>query len=224
MHVGILGAGYDGLVLSIGMTMLGHHVTVIDDDKNRIQALQSGTQPLHSKAIVQKIRQYQKKGRLCFSDTFVSEWSEMDALFLTKWTMEETLRQQILRCQDSFLSLHLFVTAMIEPGSCRLLQEWFDDELGVGMVKVATYPMHLLKRQGIQDILKQNSIVLGYEDDQVQLLASSLFAPLSPQPFRIQHVTWEAAEMMRNAEKILAASIPKVQMQEQSILPCISWA
>jgi UDPglucose 6-dehydrogenase len=45
--IAVIGAGYVGLTTGACLAHLGHHVTVADNDKNRIDDLQAGRVPFY---------------------------------------------------------------------------------------------------------------------------------------------------------------------------------
>jgi UDP-glucose 6-dehydrogenase len=60
----------------------------------------------------------------------------------------------------------------------------------------------------LQEFLRPERIVLGYENERSRRLLDDLFAGFLMEETAICHVSWEAAEMMRTAGGTLAVSVP----------------
>jgi UDPglucose 6-dehydrogenase len=57
MHLFLVGAGYVGLVTSVGLVRLGHTVTVADIDERRIEGLSNGRAPLYEPGLEEAIQE-----------------------------------------------------------------------------------------------------------------------------------------------------------------------
>ncbi|HWO77069.1 MAG TPA: UDP-glucose/GDP-mannose dehydrogenase family protein [Bacillus sp. (in: firmicutes)] len=66
MDICVIGAGYVGLTSSAVLADLGHHVTCVDKNKERIQALNSGESPIFEPGLSELIQKNQN--RLTFTD------------------------------------------------------------------------------------------------------------------------------------------------------------
>ena len=67
MHLYLVGAGYVGLVTAVGMTKLGHHVTVADIDRRRIENLRAGVSPIYEPGLAEAIQEETGSGHLRFT-------------------------------------------------------------------------------------------------------------------------------------------------------------
>ena len=67
MHLYLVGAGPVGLVTAVGMTKLGHHVTVADIDRRRIENLRAGVSPIYEPGLAEAIQEEAGSGHLRFT-------------------------------------------------------------------------------------------------------------------------------------------------------------
>src|SRR5688572_9198801 len=66
MDIAVVGSGYVGLVAAACYAELGHRVTCIDQDKERIAALKRGEIPIHEKFLPELLQRHSGK-RLVFA-------------------------------------------------------------------------------------------------------------------------------------------------------------
>jgi UDPglucose 6-dehydrogenase len=67
MRIGMVGAGYVGLVSGRGLANFGHEVVCIDTDENKIAALRSGHVPIYEPGLSELVLANQTAGRLSFA-------------------------------------------------------------------------------------------------------------------------------------------------------------
>ena len=67
MKISVFGAGYVGLTTAACLANLGHNVTCIDIDKEKIMMLEEGKVPFFEPGLTELVAQNKKKGRLNFT-------------------------------------------------------------------------------------------------------------------------------------------------------------
>lgn len=68
--LGVVGAGYVGLVSAACFADLGFYVCVIDNDANRIQALKRGEIPIHEPQLEELVKKAVQSGHIVFSNSY----------------------------------------------------------------------------------------------------------------------------------------------------------
>jgi UDPglucose 6-dehydrogenase len=71
-NVGVVGAGYVGLTTGACLAHLGHRVTCVDNDEERIALLEEGPAPIYEPGLEELLTGGARRGRLRFS-TVLSE-------------------------------------------------------------------------------------------------------------------------------------------------------
>ena len=66
MKIGIIGSGYVGLVTGTCLAHLGHSVTCVDNDPEKIRTLKSGKVPFYEPGLHEMIENNVAAGRLFF--------------------------------------------------------------------------------------------------------------------------------------------------------------
>jgi UDPglucose 6-dehydrogenase len=84
-RVGVAGAGYVGLVTGACLAYLGHRVTCVDKDDQRVSALQASHIPFHEPGLKELVRHSVRAGRLDFAgvEGLAGLVEEADAIFVS---------------------------------------------------------------------------------------------------------------------------------------------
>src|SRR5882757_10439182 len=86
MHIAMIGAGYVGLVSGACFTDFGHHVVCVDNDEEKIAALNNGAMPIHEPGLAELVAGNVKQGRLSFQGDLKSAVSRADVIFIAVGT------------------------------------------------------------------------------------------------------------------------------------------
>ena len=85
LKVGVVGTGYVGLVTGACLAHLGHRVTCVDRDEERIKGLRSGRMPFYEPGLEDLVARGVGRGRLDFAgmERLAEPVEEADALFVS---------------------------------------------------------------------------------------------------------------------------------------------
>ena len=217
MSITVLGTDYEGLVISVGLAAMGHKVTAINTDINRVRRLQRGTGFTEDTELSHTMKLVLREGLLKFSSEPESCLAEADAVIISGMTgsdseslTERTAILRIAECLSGAIASFstVLVTAGVPTGSCRILQDWLNDAIHTGAAHVVTYPVFFSKPDGLHQFLNPERIVLGYENEHSRRTVDEIFANILMNDPPVCHVTWESAEMMRAEFGVIAASVP----------------
>ncbi|GAA3319523.1 hypothetical protein GCM10020331_026760 [Ectobacillus funiculus] len=67
MHITVVGTGYVGLVTGVGLATIGHRVTCLDIDKEKVTRLQSGEVPIYEPGLAELMREKMAQELLTFT-------------------------------------------------------------------------------------------------------------------------------------------------------------
>jgi UDPglucose 6-dehydrogenase len=81
-NVGVVGAGYVGLVTGACLAHVGHRVVCIDKDGGRVAELREGRMPIYEPDLEELVVQNSRRGDLSFSMDFAQTVCEADVLFI----------------------------------------------------------------------------------------------------------------------------------------------
>ena len=82
MQIAILGAGYVGLVSAACLADLGHHVTCIDINRDRIEGLQRGEIPIHEPDLAPIVVRNTENGHLRFAADAAGALATAQVIFI----------------------------------------------------------------------------------------------------------------------------------------------
>ena len=87
-NIGIIGAGYVGLVTGFGFAQLGHRINFIDLDKDKVSKLNNGKLPFYEPGLDQIITNKEIKSRVSYSSDYSKELIDLDVVFICVQTPE----------------------------------------------------------------------------------------------------------------------------------------
>jgi UDPglucose 6-dehydrogenase len=82
MNIAIIGTGYVGLVTGTCFSEVGHHVTCVDCDAEKIKLLQRGGMPLYEPGLEELISRNKTAGRLLFTTSTRDAVESADVIFI----------------------------------------------------------------------------------------------------------------------------------------------
>ena len=86
MKIAIIGTGYVGLPSGVGFAELGHTVVCVDNNKEKIDALNKGKLTLYENGLEDLFKANTKKGRLHFTTSMKEAVQEADLVILAVGT------------------------------------------------------------------------------------------------------------------------------------------
>ena len=88
LRIGVVGTGYVGFVTGACLAFLGHRVTCVDRDEERVRALGSGRMPVYEPGLEELVSRGADRGRLDFADAggLAGLVEEADVLFVAVGT------------------------------------------------------------------------------------------------------------------------------------------
>lgn len=86
MKITVIGTGYVGLVSGVCYAELGHDVTCVDNDTDKIVMLQNGRIPIYEPGLDVLVKKNLQNGRLTFSDRFNQYTTDGDIVIIAVGT------------------------------------------------------------------------------------------------------------------------------------------
>src|SRR5512146_1775785 len=85
MRIAVIGSGHVGLVAAAGFCELGHHITSIDNDSEKLDQLRRGQVPIYEEHLDRLVRHH-LGSRLQFSDDLTSAVRDCEVIFIAVGT------------------------------------------------------------------------------------------------------------------------------------------
>ena len=219
MNISIIGTGYVGLVTGTCFAEMGVHVTCIDVDRKKIEALQQGRVPIYEPGLEEMVLRNQREGRLCFSTDITSCLDDVEVVFSAVGTPPDEdgsadlhyvldVAHTIGRCMNKYL---VIVTKSTVPvGTAQKVKTAIREELdrrGMDLeFDVASNPEFLKEGAAIKDFMSPDRVVVGVESDRVREIMTRLYRPFLLNNFRVIFTDIPSAEMIKYAANSMLAT------------------
>jgi UDPglucose 6-dehydrogenase len=202
MRVTVTGTGYVGTVTGACLAYLGHRVTCVDTDAQKIAILQKGGMPLYEPHLRDLLEIVTKSGALDFTTEIEAAVGESDVIFIAVGTPPrpsgeanlsflEAVARSIGASMDSTRFRVVVNKSTVPVGSGNLVGTLVREginESRPGQEKriafaVASNPEFLREGCALADSLYPDRIVIGTEEEQSMNLLRELYKPLITQEF-----------------------------------------
>jgi len=185
MHVGVIGAGYVGLVTGTCFAEMGNDVVLMDIDEVKIRGLMEGRVPIYEPGLEQMITRNVAEKRLHFTTEIETAVQSSLIIFIAVGTPPDdngcadlsqvyTVAREIGRCIDTY---KIVVTKSTVPvGTTHTIREIISQETNHPF-DVASNPEFLKEGNAIDDCMKPDRVVVGVNDARVGELLKELYSP-----------------------------------------------
>ena len=198
LQVAVIGTGYVGLTSGVSLAFLGHHVTAVDKDINKIEMLNNGISPIHEHGLEELLKQTRE--RICFTEDTAGSVREADVILIAVGTPSRENGQADTRYVEAAAreiaggllperQYTIIVKSTVPVGSNRRVQHVIREALAArGLaegisVSVASNPEFLREGTALHDTLYPDRIVVGAEDPDAVDVLRQLYQPLLEQTF-----------------------------------------
>jgi UDPglucose 6-dehydrogenase len=210
----MIGAGYVGLTTGACLAELGHKVTCVDVDRERIERLEAGELPLYEPGLDAVIARNRKRRRLAFSTDPGRAAGDADAIFLAVGTPSradgsidlshvERAAQQIAKAMRR--DAVVVVKSTVVPGTARRLREIIAEARGGLDFLVASNPEFLREGSAVEDFMCPDRIVIGADEPRAAKVLEKIYGKLIADDAAWVATSTTNAEMIKYAANSLLA-------------------
>jgi UDPglucose 6-dehydrogenase len=216
MHIAMIGTGYVGLVSGACFADFGHHVTCVDKDVGKIEALLKGVIPIFEPGLDALVGSNAKAGRLAFTTDLVTAVGNADAVFIAVGTPSRrgdghadlsyvhAAAREIAGALRGFTVVITKSTVPVGTGDEveRLIRETNPEADFV----VASNPEFLREGAAIRDFKFPDRIVVGTDDERGRKLIGEIYRPLSLNQAPLMYTRRRTAELIKYAANAFLAT------------------
>ncbi|MFE9381117.1 UDP-glucose dehydrogenase family protein [Streptomyces sp. NPDC006855] len=219
MKMTIIGCGYLGATHAACMAELGHEVLGMDADIDKVAILSSGKAPFFERDLDALIAKHTATGRLKFTASYAEAASFADLHFIGVGTPQQpgSGNYDLSHLFDAALKLapHLSTPAVIAVkstvpvGTAPRLAELLQAAAPAGdLVEVAWNPEFLRESFAIDDTLRPDRIVLGFQNTHswAESLLREAFAKIIDSGTATIVTGWATAELAKGAANSFLAT------------------
>jgi UDPglucose 6-dehydrogenase len=89
MKIAVAGTGYVGLVAGVCFAEVGHQVTCVDIDEEKVELLKHGVSPIYEADLEDLMRRNYDEGRIDYTTDYAAAYKDVDAIFIGVGTPEQ---------------------------------------------------------------------------------------------------------------------------------------
>src|SRR5881398_2827196 len=216
MRIAMIGTGYVGLVSGACFADFGHHVTCVDKDAGKIEALLRGEIPIFEPGLDALVASNVKARRLDFTTDLTAPVAEADAVFIAVGTPSRrgdghadltyvhSAAREIAAVLTGFTVVATKSTVPIGTGDEveRLIRE----ANPLADVVIASNPEFLREGAAIRDFKFPDRIVIGTSDERARKVLSDVYRPLSLNQAPLMFTARRTAELIKYAANAFLAT------------------
>ena len=215
MKIGMIGAGYVGLVSAACFSEFGWRVECVDQDAGKVEQLRKGVVPIYEPGLDDLLSRNQKDGRLRFSTDLATAVSDADLIFLAVGTP--------MRRGDGFADLSYVYKAVEEltphltgftvittkstvpVGTSREIERRIRKLREDADIAVCSNPEFLREGSAIQDFTHPDRVLVGCDDERARAVMERVYEPLTLRNAPLMFTSRESAELAKYAANAFLA-------------------
>ncbi len=221
MNIAIIGSGYVGLVTGVCLAHIGHHVTCVDNNPDKIKKLKKGKIPIYEPGLLELMHAVVKKKRLSFSGSVREATQRATVIFLAvptpskpngdaDLTYIENVAREIAQSMTSYKLIVEKSTVPAETGKKiqRTIQLNLPRKFKKGYqilldFDVASNPEFLKEGSAVHDFMNPDRVVFGVESPKAEKLLREIYKPLKT---KVLVTNTASAEMIKHASNSFLAT------------------
>jgi len=217
MNVVVVGSGYVGLVTAVGLSSVGHRVSVVDIDPSRIDAISSGVVPFHEPGLKQLLRTGLEQGTIAPTTDLTSAMSGADVAMIAVGTPPAASGRADLSAV--FAAVESVVSALGGPctivlkstvpvGTCDAVESAViasHGRLPEG-VAVVSNPEFLREGTAVTDFLQPDRVVIGSDNEAASRTMLALYQPFGWADGTVMVIGRRSSELSKYAANAMLAT------------------
>lgn len=206
MKIVVAGTGYVGLVTGACLAEVGHNITCVDIDENKIELMKQGVSPIYEPGLDELLKKNYLKGNLDFTIDYKNAYKDADIIFIGVGTPERLDGSANLDfvfgvCDQIANALEkdclIVVKSTVPIGTNDRIEEFLKENVASNInVEVASNPEFLAQGTAVKDTLNAKRIVIGVESKESEDLLRTVYERFN-QPIVVTNR--RSAEMIKYA-------------------------
>ena len=219
MNLTVVGTGYVGLVTGACFAEMGHRVTCVDIDADKVAKLKAGWIPIYEPGLKPIVLRGCEDGRLLFTTSLAEAMQATEIIFIAVGTPpgedgSADLKHVLAVASeigDNLTDYAVVVTKSTVPvGTAEKVKQAVSRRLQSRGVKVAfdvvSNPEFLKEGAAVDDFMKPDRIVVGVDSDRARGVMHELYKDFSRNHDRILFMGVKDAEMTKYAGNSMLAT------------------
>ncbi|ELK44270.1 UDP-glucose/GDP-mannose dehydrogenase family protein [Halobacillus sp. BAB-2008] len=213
MKIAVVGTGYVGLVTGVSLSEIGHTVTCIDIDKDKVESMKQGNSPIYEPGLSDLMSENIDRGRLFFTINHHEGFHDADVIYIAVGTPEKENGSADLSFVEQVakeIAAHVHkdavvvVKSTVPVGTNHKVQQIINVNLKSDVnVTVVSNPEFLKEGSAIYDSFNGDRIVIGADDPKAADVIEEVNKPFGVSVFRTDI---RSAEMIKYASNAFLAT------------------
>src|SRR6185503_10124192 len=180
--IGVVGAGYVGLITAAALALLGHRVICADIDDERVRALRVGQVPFFEPGLAGLLAE--QRDRITFTSAPAGVFDAAGIVFVTVDTPPLPTGDADLSRVESVVDaippgvgpLTLVMKSTVPVGTGANVRRVLDQR-GLSRVRYVANPEFLREGSAVHDVTHPDRVVVGCDDPADAVVVAALWAP-----------------------------------------------
>lgn len=214
MQIGVIGAGYVGIVAGVCLAEMGNTVVVTDRDAAVIDTLESGRSPHYEPGLDEMMMRNVMNRRLSFVRDIPGAVKGVELIFIAVGTPSaddgsvdmsavEAAVAEVGGAMDGYRLVVMKST--VPPGSNRRLSDLLARHTAHEF-DVVSNPEFLKEGTAINDFLHPDRVIVGARTDRARDIMRRVYNPFFRTGYRLMETDPESAEMIKYASNVMLAA------------------
>jgi len=209
MKLSVIGCGYVGLVSGVCFADAGHDVTCIDNNPEKINALNNNKIPIYEPGLKELL----SKNSIKFTLNIGKEIENSDIVLIAVGTPTsnsgEADLSQIYQCAEEISNFInpgtlVLVKSTVPVGTCDEIEKIIKEKSTISDFSVVSNPEFLREGNAIHDFVNPDRIVVGLEDDDKKDIVLDLYSKIVSKD-KILFTARRSSELIKYASNSMLA-------------------
>ncbi len=214
MKITVIGTGYVGLVTGVCFAEMGHHVTCLDIDAEKINQLKVGNSPIYEPGLDELLKRNLKEQRLSFTTSYPETIPTAEVIFFaipTPSADDGSCDLSFLHSAAKAAAKHLkgytalVIKSTVPVGTSANIEKLITD-VSSEPFDILSNPEFLKEGSALQDCLKPDRVIIGHKTEKGKEILQKLYAPFTLNHDRIFYMDIPSAELTKYAANAMLAT------------------
>lgn len=211
MKIAVLGTGYVGLSTGVCLSQIGHHVTCLDINEQKINHLRQGISPIYEPGLEELLISNMESGRLHFTTSLNKGLVDAEVIVVAVGTPQGddgaadlTYLVQAAHDISTYVTPDtiIVIKSTVPVGTNDFIGNLIGEQCGFP-VKMVSNPEFLRQGSAIEDTMKADRIIIGSENREAASKIQEMYNPLN---VPVILTSTRSAEMIKYASNAFLAT------------------